>query len=171
MPRATISRDPDPRIAATGADMDYSDDQLMAVADARYLMRRAFRMIDTEARKVELDPLAFQALVQLIGIPARTRQVGELAVRLDIPAGLVSRLIKDLEAVGYVARLPSPEDKRVTLVRITEPGEKLVLDLYGRVREKFRTLTDDLDEERRVRALAVWADNFSVSLSTVLERS
>lgn len=151
--------------------MYYDDDQLMAVADARYLMRRAFRMIDTEARKVDLDPLAFQALVQLMGVPSRTRTVGELAERLDVPPGLVSRLIKDLEAFGYANRLPSAEDRRVKLVRITEPGERLVLDLYRRVRGKFSALTDDLDEERRVRALAVWADNFSVSLSAALERS
>src|ERR1700722_6414989 len=56
-----------------------------AIADARFLMRRAFRMIDDEARKIGLDPLAHQLLVQLRGAPALTHTVSELAVRLDIP--------------------------------------------------------------------------------------
>jgi hypothetical protein len=43
------------------------DAQLAAVADARYLMRRAFRMIDTEARGVNVDPLAFRGWCSFSG--------------------------------------------------------------------------------------------------------
>jgi DNA-binding MarR family transcriptional regulator len=146
---------------------EFTDAQLTAVADGRYLFRRAFRIIDAEARRVGLDPLAFQALVQLIGAPARTRTVGELAARLDVPAGLVSRLLGDLERLGYIGRLPSPEDGRVKLVRATTTAQDLVVAVYARVRTKFHGLRDDLDDDRRREALQVWADNFGVSLEGV----
>jgi DNA-binding MarR family transcriptional regulator len=144
---------------------EFTDAQLTAVADARYLMRRAFRIIDAEARRIGLDPLAFQALVQLMGAPARSRTVGELATRLDVPAGLVSRLLRDLERLGYIGRLPSPEDGRVKLVQATTTAEDLVFTVYARVRTKFHDLRDDLDDDRRREALQVWADNFGVSLA------
>jgi DNA-binding MarR family transcriptional regulator len=144
---------------------EYTEAQLAAVADGRYLFRRAFRIIDAEARRAGLDPLAFQALVQLIGAPTRTRTVGELATRLDVPAGLVSRLLGDLEGLGYIGRLPSPEDGRVKLVRATATAEDLVVAVYARVRTKFQDLRDDLDDDRRREALQVWADNFGVSLA------
>jgi DNA-binding MarR family transcriptional regulator len=144
---------------------EFTDAQLAAVADARYLMRRAFRMIDNEARRIGLEPLAFQALVQLMGAPTRTRTVGELATRLDVPAGLVSRLLRDLERLGYIGRLPSPEDGRVKLVRATATAEDLVFTVYARVRNKFDGLREDLDDDRRREALQVWADNFGVSLA------
>jgi DNA-binding MarR family transcriptional regulator len=143
---------------------EYSDTQLAAVADGRYLFRRAFRIIDAEARRVGLDPLAFQALVQLIGAPTRTRTVGELATRLDVPAGLVSRLLGDLERLDCIGRLPSPEDRRVRLVRATVTAQDLVFTVYTRVRTKFQDLREDLDDDRRREALQIWADNFGVSL-------
>jgi DNA-binding MarR family transcriptional regulator len=143
---------------------EFTHAQLAAVADGRYLFRRAFRIIDAEARRISLDPLAFQVIVQLIGAPTRTRTVGELATRLDVPAGLVSRLLGDLERRGYIGRLPSPEDGRVKLVRATETAEDLVVAVYTRVRTKFQDLRDDLDDDRRRHALQIWADNFGVSL-------
>lgn len=144
---------------------EYTDAQLAAVADARYLMRRAFRIIDAEARRIGLEPLAFQALVQLMGAPTRSRTVGELATRLDVPAGLVSRLLGDLQRLDYIDRLPSPEDGRVKLVRATAAAEDVVFTVYARCRTKFQDLRDDLDEDRRREALQNWADNFGVSLA------
>ena len=70
----------------------FEESQYAAVADGRYLIRRAFRIIDQEARRMGTDPLAFQALVQLAGVRSATRTVTDLSVRLDIPRGLASRL-------------------------------------------------------------------------------
>jgi DNA-binding MarR family transcriptional regulator len=144
---------------------EYTDAQLTAVADGRYLFRRAFRIIDAEARRIGLDPLAFQALVQLIGAPTRSRTVGELATRLFVPAGLVSGLLGELERLDYIGRLPSPDDGRVKLVRATPKAKDLVFTVYGRVRSRFHVLREDLDDDRRREALQVWADNFGVSLA------
>ncbi|HSS25443.1 MAG TPA: MarR family transcriptional regulator [Mycobacterium sp.] len=88
-----------------------------------------------------------------MGAPTRSRTVGELATRLDVPAGLVSRLLRDLERLEFIGRLPSPEDGRVKLVRATATAEDLVLTVYARVRTKFQDLRDDLDDDQRREAL------------------
>lgn len=142
-----------------------ADPRHVAVADARFLMRRAFRMIDEEARKHGLDPLANQLMVQLRGAPGRTRTVSELAVRLDIPLNLASRLARDLDRRGLVDRLTSPDDGRVRLVRATDEGIDLARRIGDRSRLRFIELQDGFSEEQRREALLVWARNFGVELS------
>lgn len=133
-----------------------------AVADARYLMRRAFRMIDEEARRLGLDPLENQLLVQLRGAPELTRTVTELAARLDIPLALVSRLALQLEKRAVVVRARSPDDGRVTLVRATPGGRQLIQQVAEQARQRFLALRDELSDERRQAALDVWANNLGV---------
>ena|ERR1700742_4474917 len=141
-----------------------TDPHLIAVADARFLLRRAFRIIDDEARHSGLDPLANQLLVQLRGAPEMTHSVSELAMRLDIPLNLVSRLTRDLERPGYVERLSSVRDRRVTLVRATAAGADIARDIGDRARDRFSSLQNVLSEERRAAALQVWARNFGVEV-------
>jgi DNA-binding MarR family transcriptional regulator len=140
------------------------DPRQAAVADARFLMRRAFRMIDEEARKLGLDSLANQLMVQLRGAPGRTRTVSELAVRLDIPLNLASRLARELDHRGLVERLQSPDDGRVRLVRATDEGIDLAREIGDRSRIRFIELQDGFTEEQRRAALLVWARNFGVKL-------
>ena len=135
-----------------------------AVADARYLMRRAFRMVDDESRKLGIDPLANQLLVQLRGAPDFTRSVSELGVRLDIPLNLASRLCGQLEGRGLVEKLPSPDDRRVTLIHATAAGIDLAAQIGNRARIRFQELQQDLPDDRRRAALMVWANNFAVTL-------
>jgi DNA-binding MarR family transcriptional regulator len=140
------------------------DPHQTAVADARFLMRRAFRIVDEEARRAGLDPLANQLLVQLRGAPDMTHTVSELAMRLDVPLNLISRLVRGLEGQGYVERLGSARDRRVTLVRATAAGEDIAREIGDRARVRFATLQDVLSEERRTAALLVWMRNFGVEM-------
>ncbi len=48
--------------------------------------------------------------------------VAMLAERLSADASTISRLLKPLEAAGYVASAPDAQDRRSRLVSITEPG-------------------------------------------------
>lgn len=40
-----------------------------------------------------------------------------------------TRLIRDLESKGVLARIPDPNDKRATLLRTTEPGNAFLSDV------------------------------------------
>jgi DNA-binding MarR family transcriptional regulator len=93
--------------------------------------------------------------------PARTHLLWELGRRgpstqrvladaLDVSARNVTGLVDALEATGFVVRRPHPEDRRATLVTLTERGGA-VFDEMARGHEEFARLlfaempADELD--------------------------
>lgn len=52
-------------------------------------------------------------------------KVGQLGNILHLDAGTLTPLLKHLEKDGYITRVRSKEDERVTIVSITKKGEKL----------------------------------------------
>jgi DNA-binding MarR family transcriptional regulator len=56
----------------------------------------------------------------------------------------VSRLIDRLVTAGYFERLPSPTDRRVVLIRLTEQGNDLVERLHPKLLEHNRKLLDHM---------------------------
>ncbi|MFE7840008.1 MarR family winged helix-turn-helix transcriptional regulator [Streptomyces sp. NPDC057474] len=75
---------------------------------------------------------------------------GVLAVRLSVEASHVTRQLQQLESIGYVLRVPDPEDRRAQRVQITGAG----LAAFDRVREAGRrgigtALSDWPIEDRR----------------------
>jgi DNA-binding MarR family transcriptional regulator len=102
-------------------------DYFAEVAEARYVLRRVFRITEEQARDAGLDPLAHQALIQIYGSAARRLRVNELAERLDIAPAFASSLLKSLAGDGMIDRRRDEGDHRVTWVSATDAAiEKLV---------------------------------------------
>ena len=51
--------------------------------------------------------------------------VGQLGKQLHLDAGTLTPLLKHLEKEGYITRVRSKEDERVTLISITDKGNAL----------------------------------------------
>ena len=81
-----------------GRDPAARHDYFAEVAEARYVLRRVFRISEEQARAAGLDPLAHQALIQIYGSPERRLRVNQLAERLDITPAFASSLLKSLVA-------------------------------------------------------------------------
>src|ERR1700755_3608558 len=64
--------------------------------------------------------------VRLLGI-LRDREPGmlELARFLELEKSSLSGLVDRAEARGFVERVPSPDDRRATSIRVTAKGKKL----------------------------------------------
>ncbi|MEM5329102.1 MarR family transcriptional regulator [Paraburkholderia sp. JHI2823] len=60
--------------------------------------------------------------------------IGQLAQISVTKQPTVTRLLDRMEAQGYVKRIPHETDRRVTLVRITPQGQKLVSGLIKEAR-------------------------------------
>ncbi|CAN0429970.1 unnamed protein product, partial [Discosporangium mesarthrocarpum] len=102
-------------------------DYFAEVAEARYILRRVFRIAEEQARHAGFDPLAHQALIQIYGSPDRRLRVNQLAERLDITPAFTSSLLKSLDTDGMIARRRDEADHRVTWVSLTGAAiEKLV---------------------------------------------
>lgn len=79
-----------------------------------------------------------------------------LRVRLDLDSGYLSRLVRSLEQDGLVVVEPSPRDKRVRSVRITEAGraERKVLDRRSdELAESLLAPLSDAQRDRLVEAM------------------
>ena len=75
-----------------------------------------------------LKPLGLtytQYIVFMVLWEKESVNVGQLGETLCLDAGTLTPLLKRLEKEGYVTRKRSEEDERVTIVSITEKGNKL----------------------------------------------
>ena len=112
------------------------------IAEARYAIRRVFRIVDEQAKAVGLEPLEHQALLQVYGSPEQMLHVNSLARRLDVAPAFASRMVRRLESKQYVSRRPSTTDRRVIEVHMEDPGREVIHAIDAAVRvhvEYFQT--------------------------------
>lgn len=79
------------------------------------------------AHAAGLMPAATKALLTLQ--PGRPVPMRSLADELQCDASNITQLVDALESPGYVERLPSPTDRRVKLVGLTDVGSKARADV------------------------------------------
>jgi DNA-binding MarR family transcriptional regulator len=129
------------------------------IAEARYVIRKITRIVDEQARRAGLEPLEYQALIQILGAPS-PRRISDLAERLDIPPALASRLVGRLESDGLVKRTPSTTDKRSIYVIATENAYGPVSqidDAVGRHMSYFHEQTSQVERAVAFGILASYA--------------
>lgn len=100
------------------------EEHFQAIAAARYVIRKFFRTMNDEAKRAGLDPLQYQALLQVYGGPDQMLSVSQLAERLDIVPAFASKLVNGLEKKGLAVRKQSKGDRRIIEVRITKAGRE-----------------------------------------------
>lgn len=84
---------------------------------------RALRAIEQDLHDQKLIPLSwYDVLLELNAAPDRQLRMQDLAARVVLSRTRVSRLVAELERVGYIERVPDPDDGRATLARITPEG-------------------------------------------------
>ena len=93
----------------------------------RWLQQGLFDRMAPVLRERGLSP----GTVWMLGAVTRHPYPSELGRQLGLPAPSVSRLLKGLEADGYVARETVPEDLRRFRIRLTPRGEALVAETQG----------------------------------------
>lgn len=126
------------------------------MADARFVIRKVFRIVDERAKSRGLDPLEHQALIQIYGLRAADVRIGTVADRLDIAPAFASKLVKALTAKGFVSAAPSPDDQRVSIVSATAAGARLLAEIDADVRVHVDFFTRALTSEQKTAALSIF---------------
>ena len=128
------------------------------ISDARYVMRRALRIIDEQAKQHGLEPLLHQALLQVYGADGgKGTTVGKLADRLDVAPAFASRMVRRLEELELVRREQSADDRRATNVIATDAGAAKLESIDNDVHHHVAFLQHQLSDDQRLSALSIFA--------------
>ena len=93
--------------------------------DACYVAKRTRDMLPPLPEGVQ--PSYIHCLDCILGLEEKGKQVriSDLSEFLNIPRPGVTRTVKEMEAQGYLQKIASPDDGRVTFLTATEKGRKL----------------------------------------------
>ena len=92
------------------------------------------RRIDDEAvEPTGLDPTVVDLLVRLDQAPRNQLRAVELSRQLLVSASHVSRMLDRAEHAGLVERAADPDDRRASVVTMTEAGRAAVSDFAPRL--------------------------------------
>lgn len=73
----------------------------------------------------------------------------ELRNAAVLSSGAMTNRLDRLENAGYIGRVPNPEDRRSVLIRLTESGKELVLELLDDYLETLRDLQAALNDRQK----------------------
>ncbi|QNQ10465.1 MarR family winged helix-turn-helix transcriptional regulator [Sphingomonas alpina] len=125
-------------------DADYA-----ALADFRHALRAFQAFSEVRVAEYGLTPQQHQVLLAIRGAGTKPVTVGHVAERLILKPHSASGLVVRLEALGFVARKPSPVDGRQAVVELTPKARELLEHLSTihreeivRLRPLLKTLLD-----------------------------
>jgi len=108
-------------------------------------------------KNIVFDNVSFQKIVALSIIPIDGIEMSPLSLKLGIDNSTTTRLIIGMEKIGWVKRVASTVDRRVTQVLLTEKGIDLQIDLEKQmdaIGEKVEGYIDPLDRQELIENLS-----------------
>ena len=118
-------------------ELDLQD--LQALSDFRYNIRRFLRASEVILRQQGLKPQQYQMMLHLKAMPDGVpRTVGQVAERLQLQHHSTVELADRLCARGFVRRKRAGEDRRHVLLELTPKGEKLLMQMAAMHRDELR---------------------------------
>ncbi len=87
-------------------------------------------------------------LICAVIVPGKAR-MSDLGRTLHLEKSNLSNLLDRMEQRGLAQRTRDPDDRRATLVELTEEGTRLGMLTYGEVTARLSRLTERLSEEDR----------------------
>lgn len=121
-----------------------TDDDYRLLAEFRHQLRVFLIFSQEHARDAGLNPAQHQLLLAVRGFGRTAPTVGELAERLALKHHSTVELLDRLEAQGLVQRSRAETDRRVSLVRLTARGRRVLGKLSLAHREELARLGPQL---------------------------
>lgn len=124
--------------------------QLAALSQFRYALRRFLRFSEDAAHELGITSLQYQLMVHIAGMPDREwATIGELAELLQAkPHGAVA-LVSRCEEAGLVRRKPGRADRRQVEVHLLPKGRNYLNRLAVQHLEQWQVLGDAVDAAAR----------------------
>ena len=120
---------------------------IKAVLDACYQAQRIRAMLPTLHDGVTPSYIHFFDLIETMEQKGMRVKVSDISDRLGIPRPGVTRTVKEMEAKGYLQKVSSAQDKRVTYLSMTEAGKALSRKYNEEFFSQLAPLLLDITEE------------------------
>ena len=147
-----MGTDSEKRTAAQAASGPLVREFGLLLKAATHLERRINAAMRAETG---IGHVMFEVLLRLCRDPEEQVSQRTLAEDVILTSGGVTRLVDRMEAAGLVRRVPSPDDRRVTLVEATAEGERTfvhAVDVHARVVERYFVAPVAKGDRRRLAA-------------------
>jgi MarR family transcriptional repressor of emrRAB len=113
----------------------------------QHIGRGLASMLEIQIRPFGLTEAEFRVLTTLFSQPEGSAHPGDLCAKTSQSPANMSRISDALVGRDLITRLSSLQDRRKTVLRITEQGEELVRGLlptmYGPLLEMFKDFPED----------------------------
>ena len=100
-------------------------EKIKRVLDACYLAKRAREMLPKLPDGVSPAYIQYLDQIHILHEQKEHIKVSDISDALNLPRPGVTRTIKAMEEKGYLKKISSDEDGRVTYIAVTEKGETL----------------------------------------------
>ena len=91
----------------------------------------------------------FQVMCALSDASTRSLKRIDLAEKVDMSASGVTRMLLPMEKIGLISKEEGARDARVSLVRLSETGERILADAEKSFSQSARSFMKSLSEEQR----------------------
>ena len=102
-----------------------TSEMLKRMFDACYQAKRVREMLMPLPKGVMPSYIQYLDAIQTLQKEKKDIRVSDISDAMNLPRPGVTRTVKEMEAKGYLRKLASPDDGRVTYITITEEGKKL----------------------------------------------
>jgi DNA-binding MarR family transcriptional regulator len=118
-----------------------TQEQIRALANFRYELRRFLRYSEQLTRRSGLTPLQYQLLLQIKGLPeGELATIGRLAERLQAKHHGVVALANRCEKLGLLTRHTDVDDRRKVYLTLSEKGDRCLEILARAHRDELLSL-------------------------------
>lgn len=124
-----------------------TNEKIKRMLDACYQAKRIREMLPPLPEGVMPSYIKYLEAVQTLEKNSSHVRVSDISDALDLPRPGVTRTVKEMEQKGYLRKLASPDDRRVTYISITEEGRELSRKYDENYFSELSAYLDDISEE------------------------
>lgn len=124
-----------------------TNEKIKRMLDACYLAKRIREMLPPLPEGVMPSYIKYLEVVQTLEKNSSHVRVSDISDALDLPRPGVTRTVKEMEQKGYLRKLASSDDRRVTYISITEEGRELSQKYDENYFSELSAYLDDISEE------------------------
>ena len=120
-----------------------NEEKIKRMLDACYLAKRTRELLPELPEGVTPAYIQYMDVIHKLQEKKERVKVSDISDALNLPRPGVTRTVKEMETKGYLQKIASPDDGRVTYIAVTEAGKQLS-QKYNE--QYFRMLIPYMDE-------------------------